>query len=46
MHRVSNEMGRLITGLYKLHKATNTLAHGASKLANAAGHRWARASNG
>ena len=37
MRRVSNEMGRLITGLYKIHKGTNTLAHGARKLSNAAG---------
>jgi putative drug exporter of the RND superfamily len=37
MGRVSSEMGRLIAGLYKIHKGTNTLAHGARKLANAAG---------
>jgi RND superfamily putative drug exporter len=37
MHRVSNETGRLIAGLYKLHKGANTLAHGANKLAKAAG---------
>jgi RND superfamily putative drug exporter len=37
MGRVSNEMGRLISGLYKIHKGTNTLAHGAKKLATAAG---------
>jgi RND superfamily putative drug exporter len=36
MGRISNEMGRLITGLYKIHKGTTTLAHGARKLANAA----------
>jgi RND superfamily putative drug exporter len=30
-------MGRLIDGLYKIHKGTNTLAHGANKLAKAAG---------
>jgi RND superfamily putative drug exporter len=37
MHRVSTQTGRLIEGLYKIHKGTNTLAHGAKKLANAAG---------
>ncbi len=37
MRRVSNGMGRLIAGLYKIHKATNTLAHGANKLAKASG---------
>jgi RND superfamily putative drug exporter len=36
MRRVSDEMGRLITGLYKLHKETNRLANGARKLADAA----------
>jgi RND superfamily putative drug exporter len=37
MRRVSNEMGRLIEGLYKIHKGTNTLAHGAARLAKASG---------
>ena len=36
MGRVSEEMGRLIAGLYKIHKETNRLAHGARKLADAA----------
>jgi putative drug exporter of the RND superfamily len=37
MRRVSTETGKLITGLYRLHKGANTLAHGARKLADAAG---------
>lgn len=37
MRRVSNKTGQLIEGLYKLHKGANTLAHGARRLATAAG---------
>jgi putative drug exporter of the RND superfamily len=36
LRKASNENGRLIEGLYRLHKGANTLAHGARKLANAA----------
>jgi RND superfamily putative drug exporter len=36
MRRVSNEMGRLIEALYRMHKGANTLNHGAHKLAKEA----------